>query len=45
MVGFHDSKGMFFRLYPKYKERVLMLIQNCFEIDDKWLMQMEIYDL
>ena len=28
MAGFHDSKGMFFRLYSKYKESVLSIIQR-----------------
>ena len=40
MAGFQNSKDMFFRLYPKYKERTLSIVQNCFEADDKRLMQM-----
>lgn len=39
MVGFQDAKGMFFRLYPKYKERVLVVINRCFESADKVLIQ------
>ena len=39
MAGFRDSKNMFFGLYPKYKERILGIIQKCFEADDKRLMQ------
>ena len=27
MAGFHDSKDMFFRLYPKYGKRVLKIIE------------------
>ena len=45
MVGFHDSKGMFFRLYPKYKERVLAIIKNCFESEDKRLIEIGGYSL
>ena len=36
---------MFFRLYPKYKERTLSIVQNCFETDDKRLMQMGGYTI
>ena len=39
MAAFHDSKNMFFLLYPKYKERVLGIISRCFETDDKRLIQ------
>lgn len=45
MAGFQDSKDMFFRLYPKYKERTLSIVQNCFETDDKRLMQMGGYTI
>lgn len=45
MAGFHDSKGMFFRLYSKYKERTLSIIQKCFETDDKRLVQMGGYTI
>lgn len=45
MVGFQDSKGMFFRLYSKYKERTLSIVKNCFETDDKRLMQMGGYTI
>jgi len=45
MAGFQDSKGMFFRLYPKYKERVLTVIRKCFESQDKRLIQIGGYSL
>ena len=45
MAGFQDSKGMFFRLYSKYKERTLSIIQKCFETDDKRLVQMGGYTI
>lgn len=40
MAGFRDSKGMFFRLYSKYKERTLAIIRKSFETDDKRLAKM-----
>ena len=45
MAGFHDSKDMFFRLYSKYKERILAIIQKCFETDDKRLVQIGGYTI
>lgn len=45
MAGFHDSKDMFFRLYSKYKESVLSIIQRCFETNDKRLVQMGGYSI
>lgn len=38
-ASFHDSKNMFFCLYPKYKERVLKIIENCFNDSDKELIE------
>lgn len=38
-ASFRDSKNMFFRLYPKYKERVLKIIENCFNDSDKELIE------
>lgn len=40
MVGFRDSKDMFFRLYSKYKERTLAIIKKSFETNDKLLAEM-----
>lgn len=40
MASFHDSKKMFFLLYPKYKERVINIIEKCFESEDKQLVEM-----
>lgn len=39
MASFHDSKNMFFLLYPKYKERVINIIEKCFESEDKQLVE------
>lgn len=38
-ASFPDSKNMFFRLYPKYKERVLKIIEKCFNDSDKELIE------
>lgn len=40
MAGFQDSRGMFHRLYFKYREHILPLIKNCFETEDKRLIQL-----
>lgn len=40
MASFHDSKNMFFLLYPKYKKRVINIIEKCFESEDKQLVEM-----
>lgn len=40
MASFYDSKNMFFLLYPKYKERVIDIIEKCFESEDKQLVEM-----
>ncbi len=39
MASFYDSRNMFFLLYPKYKERVINIIKNCFESEDKQLVE------
>ena len=38
-ASFRDSKNMFFRLYPRYKERVLKIIEKCFYDSDKELIE------
>ena len=38
-ASFHDSKNMLFRLYPKYQERVLKIIEKCFNDSDKELIE------
>lgn len=45
MASFHDSKNMFFHLYPKYKERILNIIKKCFESDDKKLVEIGGYSV
>lgn len=39
MASFHDSKNMFFLLYPKYRERVIKIIEKCFKSEDKQLVE------
>ncbi len=38
-TSFYDSKNMFFHLYPKYKERILKIIEKCFNDSDKELIE------
>ena len=45
LVGFQDSRNMFFLLYPKYKERVLTIIRESFESQDKNLIEIGGYSL
>lgn len=40
MAGFHDSKDMFFRLYPKYGKRVLKIIEQCLVSTDRDLIKL-----
>ncbi len=39
IASFQDSKNMFFRLYPKYKERILKIIEKCFNNLDNELIE------
>ena len=39
MASFHDSKNMFFLLYSQYKERIIRIIEKCFESEDKQLVE------
>ena len=39
MASFQDSKNMFFRLYLRYKDRVINIIKNCFDSTDKQLIE------
>ncbi len=39
MASFDDSKNMFFLLYPKYRERVIKIIEKCFKSEDKQLVE------
>lgn len=45
MAGFYNTKDLFFRLYSRYKERVLMIVQRCFETTDKRLVQVGGYSI
>ncbi len=40
LAGFYDTKNMLFLLYPKYHERILKIIKECFESEDKELIKM-----
>lgn len=39
MASFYNSKNMFFLLYPKYKERIIRIIEKCFESEDNELVE------
>lgn len=39
LASFHDSKNMFFRLYQKYKGRIINIIEKCFKSKDKQLVE------
>lgn len=39
IASFHDSINMFILLYPKYKERVLKIIEKCFNDSHKELIE------
>jgi len=39
MASFYDSKNMFFLLYPRFKERIIRIIEKCFESEDKQLVE------
>lgn len=45
LAGFRDTKNMLFLLYPKYHERILKIIKDCFESEDKELIKMGAYCL
>lgn len=45
IAAFNDSKNMFFRLYQCYKDRVLKIIKDIFNSDDKRLTKIGAYTL
>ncbi len=45
LAGFHNTKNMLFLMYPKYRERLLKIIINCYKSDDKELLKMGSYCL
>ena len=45
IAGYHDTKNMFFLLYPKYRECVLKIIKKCYESEDENLIKMGAYSL
>ncbi|MGB4589322.1 MAG: hypothetical protein WBI17_08830 [Clostridiaceae bacterium] len=45
LAGFHETKNMLFLLYPKYRERVLEIIKQCYYSDDEDLVKMGSYSL
>ncbi|ANU09414.1 hypothetical protein BBH88_03360 [Planococcus antarcticus DSM 14505] len=40
LAGFYDTKNMLFLLYPKYRERVLKVIEACYESEDEKIIEM-----
>lgn len=40
LAGFHDMKNMFFLLYSKYRNRIIKVIEKCYESDDEDLVKM-----
>ncbi|GIO56909.1 hypothetical protein [Paenibacillus cineris] len=45
LAGFHDSKNLFFLLYPRYRQRILGIIKKCYESEDEDLIKMGAYCL
>lgn len=39
LAGFHDSKNMFFLLYPQYRQGVLNIIKKCYDSEDENLIK------
>ncbi|MBH5317507.1 hypothetical protein I6N90_06715 [Paenibacillus sp. GSMTC-2017] len=39
LAGFHNTKNMFFLLYPKYRNRVLRIIKECYDSEDEELIK------
>ncbi|MBT2287600.1 hypothetical protein J7E73_00320 [Paenibacillus albidus] len=40
LAGFHGSKDMFFLLYSQYRQSVLEIIKQCYDSEDKELIEM-----
>ncbi|WP_074033995.1 hypothetical protein [Exiguobacterium sp. AT1b] len=45
LAGFDGTKNILFRLYPKYRERVLKVIKVCYESEDEKIIEMGSYCL
>ena len=45
LAAFHDTKNMLFLVYPKYRQRVLKIINKCYESEDKELIERGAYCL
>ncbi len=39
LVGFRDTKDMFFLLYPQYRQSIIKIIKQCYESDDEDLIK------
>jgi len=39
LAGFEDTKKMFFLLYPLYRQRILKIIKQCYDSEDKVLIK------
>ncbi|MFL0197618.1 ATP-binding protein [Clostridium sp. WILCCON 0269] len=45
MAGYHDSKQLFFLMYPKFRECVLKVILRCYFSDDKDMIKVGAHSL
>jgi len=45
LAGFHGTKNMLFLLYPKYRERILNIIKESYDSEDKALIKIGAYCL
>ncbi|WP_276355744.1 hypothetical protein [Cohnella caldifontis] len=39
LAGYHDTKNMFFLLYPQYRQRILKIIKQCYDSEDEELIK------
>ncbi|MCU6713173.1 hypothetical protein M6D81_31195 [Paenibacillus sp. J5C_2022] len=39
LAGFHDTKNMFFLMYPQYRQRILKIIIQCYNSEDEELIK------
>ncbi|WP_220124474.1 HEAT repeat domain-containing protein, partial [Paenibacillus polymyxa] len=39
LAGFHDTKNMFFLLYPQYRQRIINIINQCYNSEDERLIR------
>lgn len=39
LAGFHDTRNMFFWLYPRYRQRIINIIKQCYDSEDDQLIR------